>query len=186
MISCLRNSMQWFLCAWQGHEHTDNPSVVALAVTGVRSLSEATWLPSGDIIYDANEMWACIGHRKVSDESPALSSSSITEGPPLHPPVEAYRKPEPVLLWLMFRLMHLQDYLFWACHFFVIAAAGFLRLGHGLRALFWYKVTVRNIWLSLKRIKSSSTTTHLLLLCKTVADTEIRFFCCYLTVLIFH
>lgn len=80
-----------------------------------------TWPPLGDIIYDANEMWACLGHLKVSDESPAPSLQSITEAPP---PVEAHRKPGPVLLWLMFRLMHLQDYLFWLCHLFVIAAAG--------------------------------------------------------------
>ena len=82
VISCLQNSMRWCLCAWQGQEHGDNPSVVALTVTGVRSLSEATWLPSEDIIYDANEMWACLGHQKAGDESAAPSSSSITEVPP--------------------------------------------------------------------------------------------------------
>lgn len=84
MISCLQSGTQWFfffffLREWQGHEHSDNPSVVLLAVTGVRSLSEATWLPSGDIIYDANEMWACTSRLKVSDESATWGSSSITE-----------------------------------------------------------------------------------------------------------
>jgi len=126
MICCLGNSMQWRLSAWQGHEHSDNSSVSVLAVTGVRSLSEATWLPSGYIIYDANEMWAWKGHRKASDESPAPSTSSIKEPPPppppnTTPPAEAYRKPEPERLWLMFRVMHLQHYLFWSCHLFVIS-----------------------------------------------------------------
>lgn len=92
------------------------------------------------------------------------------------PPVEAYRKPEPVPLWLMFRLMHLQDYLFWSCHLFVIAAAGLLRLEHGLGALFQHKVIVRNIWLCLKRnqiIKLRNTFTAAL-----YDRSACRFLCC--------
>lgn len=94
---------------------------------GVRSLSEATWLPSGDIIYDANEMWGWIGHRM--DVMNLLHRAS-------HPsqrfPAPAEAKPQPVPLWLMFRVMHLQDYLFWSCHLSVIAAWLFLRLRHWL------------------------------------------------------
>lgn len=91
------------------------------------------------------------------------------------PPEEAYRKPEPVLLWLMFRLMHLQDYLFWSCHLFVIAAAGFLRLDHGL---YFHTKSLWEIFdFALRGIKSSSRITHILLHCKAALRTTVS--CCY-------
>lgn len=57
----------------------------------------------------------------------------------------------------------LQDYGFWLCHLFVIAAVGILRLDHKLKIIFWYAVIVGCIWFCLKSrsiMKEDASTNH--------------------------